>query len=68
MSVVITRNPNAAAVRSDAGDAILAGRLPSGHRDSFDRVIVAQASRRNLTLATRDAKVLSAALTPTLKT
>ncbi|MDP9097213.1 MAG: hypothetical protein M3N26_11800 [Pseudomonadota bacterium] len=31
----------------------------------FDRVIVAQALRRNLTVATRDAKILTAALVPT---
>jgi PIN domain nuclease of toxin-antitoxin system len=51
----------------DSGDAILAGRLPWDHRDPFDRVIVAQALRRNLTVATRDAKILTASLTPTLK-
>ena len=51
----------------DSDDAILAGRLPWDHRDPFDRVIVAQALRRNLTVATRDAKILTAALTPTLK-
>lgn len=33
----------------DSDDAILAGRLPWDHRDPFDRVIVAQALRRNLT-------------------
>ncbi|WP_428338391.1 type II toxin-antitoxin system VapC family toxin [Mycobacterium sp.] len=52
----------------DAGDAILAGRLPWDHKDPFDRVIVAQATRRNLTIATRDARILSASLTPTLHT
>lgn len=51
----------------DASDAILAGRLPWEHNDPFDRVIVAQAARRNLTIATRDNRILSAALTPTLK-
>ena len=50
-----------------AGDAILAGRLPWNHNDPFDRVLVAQAARRNLTIATRDTRILSAALTPTLK-
>jgi PIN domain nuclease of toxin-antitoxin system len=49
-------------------DAILAGRLPWEHKDPFDRVIVAQALRRNLTIATRDAKILDAALTPTMRT
>ena len=52
----------------DAGDAILAARLPWEHKDPFDRVLVAQAARRNLTLATSDADILRAALTPTLKT
>jgi PIN domain nuclease of toxin-antitoxin system len=52
----------------DAGDAILASRLPWEHKDPFDRVLVAQAARRNLTLATSDADILRAALTPTLKT
>lgn len=52
----------------DAGDAILAGRLPWEHKDPFDRVIVAQAARRNLTIATSDTNILRAALTSTLKT
>ncbi|MCV7383039.1 type II toxin-antitoxin system VapC family toxin [Mycolicibacter longobardus] len=51
----------------DSADAILAGRLPWDHRDPFDRIIVAQALRRNLTIATRDAKIIGAAITPTLK-
>jgi PIN domain nuclease of toxin-antitoxin system len=51
----------------EATDAILAGRLPWEHKDPFDRVIVAQAARRNLTIATRDERILDAALTPTLK-
>jgi PIN domain nuclease of toxin-antitoxin system len=51
----------------EAGDAILAGRLPWEHKDPFDRVLVAQAARRNLTIATGDAHILSAALTPTLR-
>jgi PIN domain nuclease of toxin-antitoxin system len=51
----------------DAGDAILAARLPWENKDPFDRVLVAQAARRNLTLATSDADILHAALTPTLK-
>ena len=51
----------------DAADAIMAGRLPWDHRDPFDRMIVAQAARRGLTIATRDAHILGAALTSTLK-
>lgn len=52
----------------EASDAILAGRLRWDHRDPFDRVIVAQAARRNLTIATGDSRISEAALTPTLKT
>ena len=51
----------------ESQDAILAARLPWDHKDPFDRVIVAQALRRNLTIATRDARIADAALTPTLK-
>jgi PIN domain nuclease of toxin-antitoxin system len=51
----------------ESPDAILAGRLPWEHKDPFDRVIVAQALRRHLTIATRDSKILDAALTPTLR-
>ena len=51
----------------EAADAIMAGRLPWNHRDPFDRMIVAQAARRGLTIATRDADILGAALTPTLR-
>ncbi|MGV7301752.1 type II toxin-antitoxin system VapC family toxin [Mycobacterium kansasii] len=50
----------------ESPDAILAGRLPWEHKDPFDRVIVAQALRRNLTIATRDTKIIDAAMTPTL--
>ena len=51
----------------EAADAVLAGRLAWNHRDPFDRMIVAQAARRGLTIATRDADILGAALTATLK-
>jgi PIN domain nuclease of toxin-antitoxin system len=51
----------------ESPDAILAGRLSWDHKDPFDRVLVAQALRRNLTIATRDSKILDAALTPTLQ-
>ena len=36
-------------------DAIRAARLPLHHRDPFDRMIIAQALARGLTVATRDA-------------
>lgn len=51
----------------ESADAILAGRLPWTHKDPFDRVIVAQALRRNLTIATRDTKILDAALIPVMR-
>jgi PIN domain nuclease of toxin-antitoxin system len=63
----ITANMSTAELPIESADAILAGRLPWAHKDPFDRVIVAQALRRNLTIATRDSKILDAALTPTLK-
>ena len=37
--------------------AITAGRLPSHHRDPFDRMLVAQAASEGMTLATRDAAI-----------
>jgi PIN domain nuclease of toxin-antitoxin system len=36
------------------GDALLAGALPRHHDDPFDRMLVAQAQRRALTIVTRD--------------
>lgn len=51
----------------DSADAIFAGLLPWEHRDPFDRMLVAQATRRNLTIATSDKTILRAALTPTTK-
>lgn len=50
----------------DSADAILAGRLLWPHKDPFDRIIVAQALRRNLRIATRDTQVIGAALTAVL--
>ena len=44
----------------EGADAIVAGRLRWDHRDPFDRMIVAQAAPRGLTIATRDAQILSA--------
>ena len=35
-------------------DGLLAGALPSYHRDPFDRMIIAQAMRESLTVVTRD--------------
>lgn len=51
-----------------AADAIMAGGLPWPHRDPFDRMLVAQAARRGLTLASSDTAVLAGAMSPTLDT
>jgi PIN domain nuclease of toxin-antitoxin system len=51
----------------DSQDAIMAAQLPWEHKDPFDRVIVAAAVRRNLAIATRDARILEAALTATIR-
>lgn len=63
----IMADMTATEVSIDADDAIFAGRLPWDHKDPFDRMIVAQAARRNLTIATSDSLILRSALTPTLK-
>ena len=46
----------------------MAGRLGWDHEDPFDRMIVAQAARRGLTIATSDLHVIAGALTPILDT
>lgn len=51
-----------------AADAIMAGSLPWPHRDPFDRLLVAQAARRGLTLASSDSTVLAGAMSPTVDT
>ncbi|MBI2700015.1 type II toxin-antitoxin system VapC family toxin [Mycobacterium gordonae] len=51
----------------DAEDAIFAGRLNWDHNDPFDRVLVAQAARRSLSIVTNDREIQRAALTPTIK-
>lgn len=63
----IVNDMAAAELAIDSADAIFAGRLPWEHRDPFDRLLVAQATRRNLTIATRDKQIIRAAFTPTLK-
>jgi PIN domain nuclease of toxin-antitoxin system len=47
-------------------DALTAATLPLIHRDPFDRMVVAQARTRGLTLVTRDARLLDYAV-PSLK-
>lgn len=51
-----------------AADAIMAGGLPWPHRDPFDRMLVAQAARRGLTLASSDSTVLAGAMSTILDT
>lgn len=41
----------------ELADALLAAHLPLIHRDPFDRMMVAQALARGLTLITRDARL-----------
>lgn len=43
-------------------DALLAGALEWAHRDPFDRMIIAQARRRHMVVATSDDVLLRAAL------
>ena len=47
-------------------DATVAAALPPIHRDPFDRMLVAQARNRGLTLVTRDARLLEYGV-PSLK-
>lgn len=51
-----------------SADAATAGLLSWDHRDPFDRMIVAQATCRGLTIATSDATILAATLTPSIDT
>lgn len=59
---------NAYDLAIDSADAAMAGRLGWDHKDPFDRMIVAQAARRGLTIATSDHSIIAGALTPTLDT
>jgi PIN domain nuclease of toxin-antitoxin system len=59
---------NARDLPIDSADATMAGRLGWGHKDPFDRMIVAQAARRGLTIATSDRRIIAGALTPVLDT
>lgn len=48
----------------EAADGVMAGRLAWEHKDPFDRMIVAQAVRRGLVIATSDQRMIAGALTP----
>lgn len=52
----------------DSADATLAGQLNWEHRDPFDRMIVAQATRRGLAIATSDKIIREGAMTPVIAT
>ena len=52
----------------DSADATLAGQLNWDHRDPFDRMIVAQATRRGLAIATSDRAIREGAMTPVIVT
>lgn len=59
---------SAADLAITSADAAVAGQLAWDHRDPFDRVIVAQAVRRGLTIATSDAIIQGASLGPIIDT
>lgn len=52
----------------DHDDAIRAGGLPWAHRDPFDRMLIAQAARLNVALATGDAVIIAAGVVPVVDT
>lgn len=58
---------NATPLAIESGDAIMAGQLNWTHKDPFDRMIVAQAARRSLTIATSDDQIATGALTAIMK-
>jgi PIN domain nuclease of toxin-antitoxin system len=57
----------AADLAIDSADAALAGQLSWNHKDPFDRMIVAQATRRGFTIATSDNRIAKSALTAVLQ-
>jgi PIN domain nuclease of toxin-antitoxin system len=50
----IVQNLNLELVLIEPADAIRAARLPRHHGDSFDRMLIAQAQARDLTIVTHD--------------
>lgn len=52
----------------DSADAATAGQINWDHKDPFDRMIVAQAARRGLAIATSDKRMIDVALTPVIDT
>lgn len=64
----VLRSLRAESLDISHADALDAGSLDWEHRDPFDRMLVAQAKRSHLQLATRDQRILSAGLVDTLDT
>lgn len=63
LPVTLDEIATAAGIRAldiTAEDAVIAGALDWAHKDPFDRMLVAQALRRGLTLVTADESMLSA--------
>ncbi len=58
---------NATNLPIDSADAIVAGQLNWAHKDPFDRMLVAQAVRRGLTIATSDNRITAGALTAVIE-
>lgn len=52
----------------DSSDAAMAGQLNWSHKDPFDRMIVAQATRRSLTIATSEGQMVNESLVPVIDT
>jgi PIN domain nuclease of toxin-antitoxin system len=61
------RAMNATNLAIDSTDAIIAGRLNWAHKDPFDRMLVAQAVRRGLTIATSDNQITAGAFTSVIR-
>ncbi len=59
---------NATDLAIDSTDAAMAGQLSWDHKDPFDRMIVAQAARRGLAIATSDNALHQGAMTPVIAT
>lgn len=64
----ILESMNATDLAIDSTDAVMAGQLSWDHKDPFDRMIVAQAARRGLAIATSDTTLHQGAITPVIAT
>ncbi len=47
-------NANIQLINPNANEMIASAQLPQHHKDPFDRLLIAQAQQRNMTLVTRD--------------